>query len=974
MLKKGKLGWGLVIWTAWPSLFANVFFEPTRVLPWGEERTGEALVYLDREGDVTSPATVKWSVSSMGTLATDDFVSASGEAIFPPGETNLIVTIQVKRDGLVEGSETFDFTLDGINGDQLSGTNRVPLMILDGETPVLDDPSFQSDQRVDSFQSAVKLHDGSILGARDSGFLHGSSTLIKLNPDGQPDQGTRFDVSIHVRDLSAAYETPDGLLIGGELYENVDRRSMARFLSSGEIDRSFSAPDSTTFVAFQKDGRAILIQNGTNIIRANLAGKIDPTFRPSLGGDSIISAAIDADDGIFVLIGVSPDQVLFRLNADGSLDEDFGKIPGSFSDMVPNGQYLYVMGAFRDLGIYGFLKLSRNGTVAGSLFDLSGRAFPAADGKLFFVGYLPGQPSSLTRLNEDLTIDPSFIWMQEPVSKVLDNGDGTLLIAAQGGVKRIYATNANLSQIEFTAPTFGFFEGSTGTVTLRRIGRTAEPCTVKIEASPLEGSSEGLAPRSVEVTFARLQTNVSANFTFPNNSVPEHDRLVKLAIVDQGGTLPGINSNAVLRIVDTGGRPGSLVRLAENAWQAQAPAYIAAVFDLKRHSSGKIVAATRTENLPGEENYWPWRVAVFDQTGKVDFQFGNPRLTLGLFLNVGVQTSGKLVLSGEHGWGPCALRLNQDGTYDSDFQETGISCHAIWNMVVQPDDKLLVSGSFSEYVTHMGFTRLLPNGQTDRDFTPAPEIVGVGQIALQGDGKIILEARTSLAEDIRIIRLNSNGSLDLSFSPIQETMQVSSFALQPDGKILAGFFEQDLERGEIRSKLVRFDHNGAPDGSFKAIPIGRFGRLLPLANGQIVVAGTFQTADGMVRTNLILLNADGSVNLSFDAGVAAPVSTMLLLDNGDLLVGGAFTEFNNIPCSGLAVVKMQLKPGLRSLAVTNSQFAATVVGSPQDTIWIEKSSDLKQWTPLQTVTLSGYSASFSDQITNEKAFYRLGNR
>ena len=104
---------------------------------------------------------------------------------------------------------------------------------------------------------------------------------------------------------------------------------------------------------------------------------------------------------------------------------------------------------------------------------------------------------------------------------------------------------------------------------------------------------------------------------------------------------------------------------------------------------------------------------------------------------------------------------------------------AINAMVIQPDGKILIGGSFHRFdgVNRSGVARLLPNGQLDMTFDPGSGIGGltsladgeftVYALALQSDGKIVVGGEFACFNRIpqnRITRLNPDGSVDSGFN------------------------------------------------------------------------------------------------------------------------------------------------------------------------------------------------------------------
>src|SRR5262249_28063719 len=109
---------------------------------------------------------------------------------------------------------------------------------------------------------------------------------------------------------------------------------------------------------------------------------------------------------------------------------------------------------------------------------------------------------------------------------------------------------------------------------------------------------------------------------------------------------------------------------------------------------------------------------------------------------IAVQKDGKLVIGGSfssvNGTPRAGLaRLNADGSLDSAFDpgsgldvgQSSLPSGVVSAMVVQPDGKVLIAGSFSGVggVNHAGIARLQPNGSVDTSFNP-----GLGVMDDQG--------------------------------------------------------------------------------------------------------------------------------------------------------------------------------------------------------------------------------------------------
>jgi uncharacterized delta-60 repeat protein len=206
--------------------------------------------------------------------------------------------------------------------------------------------------------------------------------------------------------------------------------------------------------------------------------------------------------------------------------------------------------------------------------------------------------------------------------------------------------------------------------------------------------------------------------------------------------------------------------------------------------------------------------------------------------DVVLQQDGKKIVTG----GRLTARFNADGSLDTSFDADGI---------VQ--------------------TRILPE-----EFA---EDVGVlSDVAVQGDGKIIVAGCTSTAGEVNcdsfaLFRYNPNGSLDTTFDGDGRVLtdfgggqgvyeaDLRSIAIEPSGKIVAaGYSEAGFSAGETDFTLVRYNPNGSLDTTFgggDGISRVDFNNSVDLANemalhglGRAVVVGQSDEAFALARFRL----------------------------------------------------------------------------------------------------------------------------
>lgn len=301
--------------------------------------------------------------------------------------------------------------------------------------------------------------------------------------------------------------------------------------------------------------------------------------------------------------------------------------------------------------------------------------------------------------------------------------------------------------------------------------------------------------------------------------------------------------------------------------------------------------------------------------------------------SMALQSDGKILIGGDftrvNGTNRARIaRLNADGSLDTTFDPgTGAvsSPAAVYALVVQPDNKILVAGRFNTMngEARTNLVRLEPNGAVESlaTFNPGlgttgPSSVGtIFALALQPDGKILIGGQFTNVNGqarSRIARLHADGSVEdvATFNPGSGADgTVRSLAVDADGKILVsgGFANFN---GVLRRSLARLNPDGSPEadatfnpgtGAQDGFSSGIVDSAQPQPDGKILISGRFTSFNGIARANVARLNADGSVEglATFDPGSGtsgpfgnARVYSLALQTNGSVVLGGQFTAVN----------------------------------------------------------------------------------
>ncbi|HLM01897.1 MAG TPA: delta-60 repeat domain-containing protein, partial [Pyrinomonadaceae bacterium] len=383
-------------------------------------------------------------------------------------------------------------------------------------------------------------------------------------------------------------------------------------------------------------------------------------------------------------------------------------------------------------------------------------------------------------------------------------------------------------------------------------------------------------------------------------------------------------------------------------------------------------------------------IARLNNNGSLDSTFNPGTGANNNVETIAVQPDGKIIIGGnftDYNGSPRLrlARINADGSLDASFNTSNTTDGTVAKIILLPDGKLLVGGSFQTVngTPRRRFARLNANGTVDSTFNPpAPDTPSVNAIVVQADGRIVLGGNFAF-----LSRISSSGSIDTAFNPLVEQQGViTAIAVQPNGKILVGGQFTRIN-GVARRNIARLNADGSVDTAFQAsvsalvsaiavqpdgriiiggyftavnnisrnyiarlsadgafvdanfLPAGANNVVLKIAlqpNGQILVGGYFGTMGGVERRRLARVNADGTLDQSFTAGTGAEdsaVSAITVQPDGKILVGGSFAMFGGSPRSSLARLLPDGSLDLSFNAGTNNS-VARIVSQPDGRILI----------------------------------------
>ena len=255
------------------------------------------------------------------------------------------------------------------------------------------------------------------------------------------------------------------------------------------------------------------------------------------------------------------------------------------------------------------------------------------------------------------------------------------------------------------------------------------------------------------------------------------------------------------------------------------------------------------------------------------------------------------------------LTYATSGSLDGNFNIGTGANSQVRDIVVQPDDKILIAGQFSMYddVSRPRIARLNSDGSLDFSFDPVSGANGaISSVAVLPDGKILIGGQFSQyngVERVGVARLHPNGRLDSTFVPTGGiNRQLTALAPLSDGKVIIAFSEFRI--GQTVHHVMRLNQDGSEDNTFFTGTGTNAGytRVLVQPDGKILVTGSFTSFNGVTRQRIMRLNQDGTLDTTFDtsSGAADAVWALALQSDGKVLIGGTFTSYAGNPINRVA--------------------------------------------------------------------------
>lgn len=648
-----------------------------------------------------------------------------------------------------------------VGGDYLN-LNGIPSPYLNRLQPDgTIDESFNTGTGINGkvYDSYIQTDGKIIIAGSFTAFNENSSgRLIRLNNDGSQD--LTFNTSIGATNgiVYKVCPQPDGkIIIVGSFtkYNNVTVNRIARILLNGALDTSFitgsGSASNITNVMILSDGKILISGNFTSfngvaanrIVRLLSDGRIDVGFNSGSGFNDDVNTMVLEPDGKIILGGKFTDyngitsNRIIRLNSDATIDNNFLTGSGLNVDAIQTIK----RDSFGNIMVGGSFKGFYNGTDVNRMFFLNPNGTLKTN---FDIGSGPGSASVLAFANAadgSWYIGGSFAVFdgqnQGRLAKVNTDGehDTSYLAAGIGfdnAVQKVVALENKKTMV------FGSFTKFNGTFA-SRIARLLEDGTPDATFNSGKSGANNLIKTAVLQTDGKII--IAGNFTKYNETVS--NRIVRIlpdgAIDNTFNIGTGFKSQVYAmavqdnKIIVAGNfttyndaPAGRIIRLLENG--SRDPNFNAGlgadaiIESLLIQPDGKILVAGRFSSFDGQSFS---RLVRLNNNGSIDSGFNIGTGFDKIVYTLALQSDQKIIVGGTflnyNGSSQRRiLRLNTNGSLDTSFEsDVAFSNGDVLSLLIQPDDRILVGGTFSgtyKTVPSVRLIRLLKSGDYDTSF------------------------------------------------------------------------------------------------------------------------------------------------------------------------------------------------------------------------------------------------------------------
>ncbi|KAF2511979.1 delta-60 repeat domain-containing protein [Flavobacterium zhairuonense] len=603
--------------------------------------------------------------------------------------------------------------------------------------------------------------------------------LIRLNTDGSYDASFNTLIGAETGIVYGIALQADGkIIITGSFtkYNSVAKSYVARILTNGALDTSFSSSfkSTVTNVKVLPDGKILLSGNFTvfnnipvnRIIRLNNDGQLDTSFTIGEGFDAEVNAMEVQSDGKIILGGKFTTynggiaNRIIRLMSDGTVDPTFVTGTGFNSGIV----YACKIDSFGNIMIGGSFSGNYNGSSVNRVCYLDSSGFLKND-----IDFGAGPASASVFV---LETDAEGAWYIGGSFSVFDGlNQGKLAKIDSDGE---YDTGYLASGIGFDNSVFKILPLENG------------KCIV---TGNFKKFNNNIASR-----ITKLLEDGSSDPEFNSGQLGANN-LIKTAVLQSdgkiilGGNFTKYNETLINRIVRV--LPDGTVDPSFNVTSG----FNTQVYAMAIQSDGKIIVAG---NFAKYNDVNAGKIIRLMPDGSRDSSFNGGSGADGIIEAILIQPDGKILLGGRFGTFNGVqyshlIRLNSNGSIDTSFNIGDGFNNNVYALALQSDQKIIVGGNFISFnkVAQKRILRLNSNGSLDNTFESGLGFSkgDVRSILVQPDDRILVGGTFSGTYDgraaLRLMRLLKSGAVDVSFDA-RLNNKVYAMCFSSDYKLLVG--------------------------------------------------------------------------------------------------------------------------------------------------------------------------------------------
>ena len=316
------------------------------------------------------------------------------------------------------------------------------------------------------------------------------------------------------------------------------------------------------------------------------------------------------------------------------------------------------------------------------------------------------------------------------------------------------------------------------------------------------------------------------------------------------------------------------------------------------------------------------QIARLDMDGKLDKSFKTGTGVDGEINALIIQSNGKVIIGGNFttyngNTTNKITRLNKNGGIDNTFNTGEGPNGSVSQIIIQPNGKILVSGSFTQYNGEevRGVVRLNKNGTIDHTFEAVitDSLYIIQQIALLPDGKLLVAGidDSSWLIQYSVIRLYANGDRDYTFTRSSRITgdlhpAINAIKIEDNGNILLSVTIYDSGSSvPYHGFLSRLDSAG---NELELLGLFWINSLHIQPDGKIIAAG-FKDIDWYdVEKRVVRINKDFSIDSTFvfndnkpyPSALNASIETSAFQIDNKLIIAGDFYEINGFISNNIA--------------------------------------------------------------------------